>query len=529
MNFRTIITSIVLSLSLTSQAQATFSADSKVMLNAYDALLEEDPRDPEILFRRAGEYFKLNDYVRALDDVNNAIAFLPADDNDTRHQAIALRANILMMQHKYAQALDDITLLLNANPDSYALLYERGTAFYELGRYKEARADFNRMLRLNPRSQDATIALARVAVKENNLGTAGELADRAVSMSPQSGFIYLRRASVRSLMGSHQGAVDDYITAISLDDGSTPRALGELVALSRTNYPVVIAGLTSAISMAPKNGMFYFIRAMIAQGHCNYLAAIADYDKIINENLDSYPGLNAALAECYYNLGRYDIALINADYAISATPDNAQYYVLKSQIKRALDDNNAALAAAENALEKDSEITNGLVAKAVAQLPLGKSAEASVALSEATMVAPEDPRTAILRGWVLRDYRHQEANAVRAYERVLEMDFDFDNVNSLRGFALLSIGKKEEALNWMDKVLETANDYDGAVNYHAACLYSQAGLLDRAFRCMETSLEKGYANYHNWTRADEANLNCSPLRADARFKPLLDRYNHLFK
>ncbi|MDE5725937.1 MAG: hypothetical protein K2I12_08045, partial [Duncaniella sp.] len=78
-------------------------------------------------------------------------------------------------------------------------------------------------------------------------------------------------------------------------------------------------------------------------------------------------------------------------------------------------------------------------------------------------------------------------------------------------------------------VLETANDYDGAVNYHAACLYSQAGLLDRAFRCMETSLEKGYANYHNWTRADEANLNCSPLRADARFKPLLDRYNHLFK
>ncbi|MDE6466891.1 MAG: hypothetical protein K2L44_09330, partial [Duncaniella sp.] len=93
MNFRTIITSIVLSLSLTSQAQATFSADSKVMLNAYDALLEEDPRDPEILFRRAGEYFKLNDYVRALDDVNNAIAFLPADDNDTRHQAIALRAN----------------------------------------------------------------------------------------------------------------------------------------------------------------------------------------------------------------------------------------------------------------------------------------------------------------------------------------------------------------------------------------------------------------------------------------------------
>ncbi len=531
MNIRNIITSLAITFAIpvVMQAQAVISADARVMLDAYNSMIDEDPRDPEILFRRAGEFYKLNDYVRALDDVNNAIAFLPADDVDTRFQALALRANILMMQRKYDQALADINILLGANPESYALLYERGTALYELGRYKEARSDFNRMLRLNPRSQEALIALARVAVKENNLGTAGELADRAVTISPNSGFIYLRRASVRSLMGNDQGAVDDYITAVTIDDGSTSRALGELVNLSRTNYPVVIAGLTSAISKAPKNGMFYFIRAMIAQGHCNYLAAIADYDRIINENLDSYPGLNAALAECYYNLGRYDVALLNADYAISATPDNARYYMLKSLIKHALGENEAALAAAGNALDKEPELTDALVAKAEAQIPLGQTAEASVSLSEAAMVEPENPRIAIMRGWVLGDFRKQEKNARRAYERVLDMDFDFDNVLSLRGFALLALGRKDEAVKWMERVLATADDYDGAVNYHAACLYSQAGLLDRAFRCMETSLGKGYANYHNWTRADEANLNCSPLRTDARFAPLLEKYTRLFR
>ncbi len=531
MNLRNLITSIALAFTLTQTmtAQNAVSTDTQVMLNAYNALLDEDPRDPEILFRRAGEYYKLNDYVRAFDDVNNAITFLPADDADTRLQALALRANILMMQHKYEQAVADLDVLIQNNPDSYALLYERGTALYELGKYKEARTDFNQMLRLNPRSQEATIGLARVAVKENNLGVANELADRAVAYSPQAGFIYLRRASVRSLMGNDQGAVDDYITAISLDDGSTSRALGELVALSRTNYPVVIAGLTSAISKAPKNGMYYFIRAMIAQGHCNYLAAIADYDKIINENLYSYPGLNAALAECYYYLGRYDIALLNIDYAIGATPDNAQYYVMKSRIKRALDDNEAALEAAEKALEKSPELIEALVAKALAQIPLGQSADASVALSEAAMVEPENPEIAIYRGWILRDYRKQDKNATRAYERVLDMDFDFDNVRSLRGFALLALDRKDDGIKWMERVLDTANDYDGAVNYYAACLYSQAGLLDRAFRCMEASLEKGYANYHNWTRADEADLNCAPLRSDPRFKTILDSYSRLFK
>ena len=321
----------------------------------------------------------------------------------------------------------------------------------------------------------------------------------------------------------------DYVTAISVDNVSTGRALQHLVDMSRTDYPTVMSGLSSAIGKAPRNGMFYFIRAMIAQGHCNYLAAIADYDKIINENLDSYPGLNGALAECYYYLGRYDRALLNADYAISATDDNEFYYVVKSRIKRALGDNEGALDAAEKALEKSPEDLDALVAKALAQVELGQVADAAVALSEAAMVNPENPELQMLRGWVLGDYRKQKTNAERAYDMVLDMDYDFDNVMSLRGFALLALGRQEQGDKWMERVLETADDYDGAVNYYATCYYAQAGMPERALRCMEASLEKGYANYHNWTKASEANINCAPIRKDPKFTALLEKYSHLFK
>ena len=167
--------------------------------------------------------------------------------------------------------------------------------------------------------------------------------------------------------------------------------------------------------------------------------------------------------------------------------------------------------------------------KALALVDLDESAEASVALSEAMMNSAEDPLVGILRGWVLDTYRHQRANAERAWEQVTEMDFDFDNVRSLKGFALLSLDRREQADNWMERVLETADDFDGEVSYYAACYYSQTGSLDRAFRYMEASLEKGYADYHNWTMASEANINCAPLRKDARFKSLLDRYAHLFR
>lgn len=510
-------------------AQSYNDPMTDALLKAYGQLLDEDPRDPETLFRRASLYYKHNDYIRALDDLNMAIKYFGPDQADERGQAVEIRANVLMAMQRYDQALADLNELIDSENPNYALLYERATAYYELGRYAEAKSDFNRMLRLNPYSREATMGLARVAVKENNLGTANDLSDRAVAMTPADPDIYIRRASVRTLMGDRSGAVDDYITAISLDPANTPRALSELVMLSRADYPAVIAGLSGAIAKAPRNGMFYFIRGMIAQGHCNYLAAIADYDRIINENLDSYPGLNAALAECYYALGRYDIALLNADFAISATDNNGFYYMLKSRILRAQNDNAGALDAAEKALEKEPEMCDALLCKALALLATGESADASVALSEAAMSAPEDPYVAILRGWVLSDYRNQGANAERSWEQVLDMDFDFDNVRSLRGFALLSLDRQEQAESWIERVIETATDYDGAINYYAACLYSQMGQIDHALRCMEKSLENGYADYHNWTMASEANVNCQPLRSDPRFKALLEKYSRLFK
>ncbi len=502
---------------------------TEALMRTYQKLLDEDPRDPEVLFRRADEYYKLNDYVRALDDINNAIKFGAETKDFDMRLARQLRANILMMLHKDEQALADLNYELEADPMSYVATYQRATALYNLERYAESKADFRRMQQLNPRSQEALFGLARVAVKENNLGTANEFCDQAVAITPSNSQVYLRRADVRTMMGSYQGAVEDYLMAISTDQENTPKALQELVVLSRNNYPTVISGLTSAIRQAPKSGVLYFMRAMIAQGHCNYLAAIADYDKIIDDRLDSYPGINASLAECYYALGKYDTAQLNIDYAIGATHDNAFYYVLKSRIERALGNADAALSAAEKALEKNENYNDALVAKALAELALDESADASVALSEAAMNAPEDAYLALLRGWVLNDYRNQPANAERCYERVLDMDYDFDNVHSLRGFALMRLDRVDEGDRWMERVLETANDYDGEVNYYGACYYAQSGNKDRAFRCMEAALEKGYANYHNWTSNSDAGINVAPIREDARFNALLEKYSRLFK
>lgn len=528
MNIKKITVWALLALATTSLQASDPDPLREAMMKAYDSLLRENPRDAEALFRRANEYYNRSEYIKALDDINKTLEYLPVNDIELRFPSLQLRANIYIMLHKYEQALGDLNSVLSIEPQNYIGIYQRGTVLYELGRYTEAKADFRLLQQNNPRSQEALFGLARIAVKENNLGLAGELADKAVEITPSNSEVYMRRASVRALAGNEQGAVDDYIFAISTDQDNTPKALRALVNLADHNYPVVIAGLSSAIRQAPRNGMFYFIRAMIAQGHCNYLAAIADYDKIINDNLDSYPGLNAALAECYFNLAKFDTALLNIDHAISSTHDNERYYVIKSRIQQARGDYSSALSCAEHAIEKNPDSNEALVAKALAQLHLGNSADASATLSEALMNTPADPYIAMLRGWVLRDYRNQESNARRCFENVLDMDIDHDNAKSYRGFAMMTLGQKPQADTWMEHILATADDHDGEINYLGACYYAQAGDKDKAFRCMGNSLSKGYANYYNWTVNSEGGINVAPLRSDSRFDELLKKHSALF-
>lgn len=108
------------------------------------------------------------------------------------------------------------------------------------------------------------------------------------------------------------------------------------------------------------------------------------------------------------------------------------------------------------------------------------------------------------------------------------MDIDHDLIQSYRGFALLQLDRETQANNWIERVLATANDYDGEVNYLAACYYAQAGATDKALKCMETSLEKGYANYYNWNFNSDAGVNVEPIRKEARFGELLKKYANIF-
>ncbi len=500
---------------------------TQAVIAVYDKQLRENPNDYMTWFRRANEYYRHSEYVRALDDVDHALACAPTGDTDLRFQAYMLRAGIYNQTGKHEQALADLNSAVSLDGSSYAALYQRANTQFELGNYGPARADYTRLQRFNSRSSEALLGLARCSVKENNLPVATDYLEQAVNLDPNNGEIYIRRANVRRMMGDHNGAVDDLILAISLN-AKDPKAIQTLVDYGNTNYTATMTGLTNAIKLAPENGLYRYLRASIAEAHFNYISAIDDFEKIINDRLYSYHGLYASLARCLYGLGRYDEALAQIDTALGQESNVADYFVLRSKILRALNRSDEAIQAAARGLAVDGSYVPGLVEMALNYIDQGNFKEANSLLGEAGMADALDPSVLLLRSSVLSEKLNQPVAARGFSEQVLEIDnLDPDNVRSLRGFALLDLGRTDEADAWMEHILQ-GPDYDGLVNYYAACYYTLRDNPDRALECVENSLKAGYSDNHNWMNNNDGRINVSYLRDDLRFLQLMQRYNSIF-
>jgi len=527
-----IVISSLLALSLGFGASAQTQTDfNRAIMQAYAEMLRENYKDYETLFRRANTYYNTSDYLKAMDDLDAALKYCPETDTDSRFAIYALRSECYVQLKRYSRALPEANEALKLDPTSAAMLSLRGRIELELGQYDAAKSDYSKLLRMQPRSTEALFGLATVAAKQQNIGTATEYMDQAVSATPNSSRVYVERARVKQLIGDYNGAVDDLLLAMATDSND-PDALPGLVRLADSNYSAVITGLTGAIRQAPRNPLFYYLRASIAAAHFHYGAAIDDFNHIITEKLYDYSGLYCSLAECYYALGNYTRALDNAEQALAGydaqVDDVCHYFTVYASTLRATGQNEKALKAIDRALDFNAEDIDAQTEKVLILVELKKYDDASTLLGEIILSNPYEPMPYMLRAWVLNDFLNQPKAAKNLYNRVIDLELDHsERVGSLLGFAQLFAGLTPRATAWIDAILAEP-DYDGKNHYYGACFYAWAGRTEKALACVETALKAGYANYHDWTSTNSARINVAPLRDNTRFKALLEQYKSIF-
>lgn len=501
---------------------------TQAVMQVYNQAIEANPGDYEAYFKRANEYYLQNEYLRALDDATNALRYCPPSDKDMRLQILLLQAGIYGVTGQQPQALIALAQAESLAPGSYLITYQKANVEYEMGHYAEAKADYLRVLQAHPRTPEAVIGLARIEVQNKNYGKADELLEQALNLDPTNAEMLVRRATVHRLMGNDTRAVDDLLIALSTD-GNNTRAVRELVDMANVNYGAVMTALAAAIKDAPNVGMFYYLRAVIAQAHYQYRNAIDDFDYIIDNKLYDYHGLYASLAACYLGIGDYLRALSSIDTALGMTKNNGGYYVQKSRILSAMGDKDEALKAVDDALFIDNMNSDAIVQKGLCLMATGDYDGALQQFGVASIDDPSNPYYLMLRSWVLVDDLKSPEAAAGFYNTVVELAMDHpDEVSTFKGFALLYTDRRGEALDWMQHVLDTQKDGDGLVHYYGACFYAAAGDNDRALQCVRDALGLGFSDYYMLTVQDQARISVAPLRQLPEFQQILRDNEALF-
>ena len=252
------------------------------------------------------------------------------------------RANFRVALGKHKDALADYDRAIELNPDYVEAYNNRGVAKSELGRHEAAVADYDAAIELNPDYAEAYYN------RGNAKGTLGrhEAAvadyDEVIRLNPDYVEAYNNRGTATQKLGQHEAAAADYDEAIRLrpgdavaynNRGNVKSELGQ--------HEVAVTKFDEAIRLNPDYAEAYYNRGNAKQKLGRGEAAVADYDEAIRLNPD-YATAYVNRGHAKATLNQCEAAVTDFDEAIRLRPDYAAAYYNRGNAKAVLDQREAA-------------------------------------------------------------------------------------------------------------------------------------------------------------------------------------------
>lgn len=502
---------------------------NEAVMKVYDEYLKKNPDDYETRFSRAYQSYYFGAYLNALADVNQALDETPQSKSDLRFDELLLRARIYDARGEYQNEIADLQQALVLKPRNDVASDMLARVSLRVGDNDQAEESYKALLRAEPTNYVAMHGLAKVAAKKGDYAEAARLVDEAVKLYPTVQEVYMNRADVLRDMDEIVPAIQNYIQAMTVNEDMMP-PLRELVMLSDTHYDDVMATLAENIERAPRVGMLYYVRAMIAMEHLHYGQALKNLKALVDYDLYDYHTVYYNLAVCQANLLQWDDALTNIDKALERYSGDPDYFLLKSRIVRYRGHGDNFDAA--NSLLNDAAIVNAeygpmLIAKAHLMIAQRKDTEAINYLNAAASQDDVKAEALLMRGWVNK-YRLRNVDAAKTDFMEVLAAGESDMV-SLRGFALHELSRSDEAREWAEQIIKEQPAIGGEAYFYAAALLSDMDDNNKAMQYLEGGLANGYGNLYEVTVNENPYVNLKLVRRHYGFKALVEKYQTNFQ
>lgn len=525
-----LLTAVVLSLHLTAEnylelaVQAGKEGKYEAVVEYTTQHLSTSPKEATAYYYRAFGYAALEEYGKALKDVNQAIACYNKKCVDlTLTDLYRLRALLYEEIEEYEKALADYNTAVKKDKNNVEAYINRAEYYYRMEEYALAEQDYRKAAMLLPDNSAWQIEMARCRLAQAHYEEAGAILKPLTKLEPRNEEARRLLSLVYLYQDQKQDFVDHYLLYLDMADG------GDLTLLTMVAedgaYSYIIKAIARMMATTENKTYWHGVRARIYCENKHYEEALEDLQKMEQAYGDSIenPFVYYQMARCYDGL--YDfpkavdyytrlIRFLKQNHSEEAAYyiDRADAYCNSGEIEKALADTETAL---ELAVSGSSIIY--YLRGWIYEMARNYDAAFEAYNKAITMDDGVNNIMYLLRGKNYLLHQQDTARANADFETVLRMDTLLEE-NSCRYYALAYLGRHEEAKHWMNQLLEA---YPDAGNYYdAACLYSRMGEGEQAVAYLRKAFELGYRSLVHI--AQDNDLDAIRERDD--FKELLLQY-----
>ena len=180
----------------------------------------------------------------------------------------------------------------------------------------------------------------------------------------------------------------------------------------------------------------------------------------------------------------------------------------------------------EKAIELDAKNFRAWYFYGRAKVQEGDLERALRLFDQASRVRPEDFQSVLLQSQLYTSLGQQgkaievTIEGIKRVRAMLELNPNDNRALNMGAFALLRMGKAEEAAKWMLASLKNA-PMDSIIQYNGACFFSLAGEVKHALDCLEHCLIKVGNINREWLEHDSDMDN---IRNHPRFQEIIKSF-----
>ncbi|MBD2021225.1 tetratricopeptide repeat protein, partial [Leptolyngbya sp. FACHB-36] len=295
------------------------------------------------------------------------------------HLAWLERGDDLFQLQRYKEAIAAYDRVIQAMPNDYLTWFKRGIALENLSRHDEATAAYDRVVQLQPDDYLAWYKRGGMLEALQRHEDALESYDQVVQLQPKNYWAWHDRGRVLEDLRRFDDAIAAYDRAAQLKPDfqlaiqSRKRVLSTLQRVDTLydlqHYDEAVVACERAIAQNPDDSLAWLMRGMALENLERYEDAIASYDRVVELQPDDHVVWfkRATLLE---KLQRYEDAVASYYRVVQLQPDNCWAWLDRARLLEQLQQPEAAIAAYDRALQIKPELHTAVEGRrrALAQL-----------------------------------------------------------------------------------------------------------------------------------------------------------------